>query len=115
MLLCLAPFAGCSKDQAQVYRVPKERQVTAQKASLPNGWEEAPIGQMRVASFQIKGSDGKSADVSVIPGVAGSDLANVNRWRGQVNLAPVQEGELAKLAQPVEIGSEKGELYDQAG
>jgi len=72
---------------------------------------------MRAASFRVAGKDGKQADVSVIPlpGLAGSDLANVNRWRGQVGLPGVSETELAKLAQPVEIAGQSASLYDQAG
>jgi hypothetical protein len=51
--------------------------------TLPAGWEKKVPTQMRVASFGIS-QDGKSADVSVIPlaGMAGTDPANVNRWRG---------------------------------
>jgi hypothetical protein len=39
----------------------------------------------------------------------------VNRWREQVGLKPVPESELAKAAQPVEVGGEKGQIYDLAG
>ena len=55
--------------------------------------------EMRAASFRVAGKDGKQADVSVIPlpDPAGSDLDNVNRWRGQVGLPGVSEEELAKL------------------
>ena len=104
---------GCGRNEAQTYRVPKE----TKKSTLPNGWEEAPRGEMRVASFRARGEGGKTADISVIPlpGVAGSDLANVNRWREQVGLSPVPEAELAKSAQPVEVGGEKGQIYDLAG
>jgi hypothetical protein len=72
---------------------------------------------MRAASFRVAGKDGKQADVSVIPlpGLAGSDLDNVNRWRGQVGLPGVSEAELAKLAQPVEIAGQPASLYEQAG
>jgi hypothetical protein len=72
---------------------------------------------MRAASFRVAGKDGKQADVSVIPlpGLAGSDLDNVNRWRGQVGLPGVSEAELAKLAQPVEIAGQSASLYEQAG
>ena len=72
---------------------------------------------MRAASFRIAGKDGKQADVSVIPlpGLAGGDLDNVNRWRGQVGLPGVSEAELAKLAQPVEIAGQAASLYEQAG
>ena len=55
----------------------------------PAGWNEVAPSQMRAASFRVPGKDGKQADVSVIPlpGLAGSDLDNVNRWRGQVGLS----------------------------
>lgn len=83
----------------------------------PPDWQEAPPSQMRVASFRVAGKDGKQADVSVIPlpGLAGSDLDNVNRWRGQVGLSGVSEAELATLAQPVEIAGQPAKLYEQAG
>jgi hypothetical protein len=72
---------------------------------------------MRAASFRVAGKDGKQADVSVIPlpGLAGSDLDNVNRWRGQVGQPAVSEAELAKLAQPVEVAGQPASLYEQAG
>ena len=56
------------------------------------------MSPMRVASFGIS-QDGKQADVSVIPlgGMAGTDPANVNRWRGQVGLGPLAEAEVSKL------------------
>ena len=72
---------------------------------------------MRAASFRVAGKDGKQADVSVIPlpGLAGSDLDNVNRWRGQVGLPGVSEAELTKLAQAVEVAGQPASLYEQAG
>ena len=84
---------------------------------LPGDWQETPPGEMRAASFRVAGKDGKQADVSVVPlpGLAGSDLDNVNRWRGQVGLPGVSDLELAKLAQPVEIASQPASLYEQAG
>jgi hypothetical protein len=83
----------------------------------PDGWNEVPPGQMRVASFKVTGADGKSADVSVIPlpGLAGSDDANVNRWRGQVGLSPVLPDELKKSAEQVEAAGQPAQLYDIAG
>jgi hypothetical protein len=84
---------------------------------LPGDWQETPPGEMRAASFRVAGKDGKQADVSVVPlpGLAGSDLDNVNRWRGQVGLPGVSEAELAKLAQPVEVAGQSASLYEQAG
>ena len=67
--------------------------------------------------FKIQGRNGKQADVSVIPlpGLPGSDEANVNRWRGQVGLSPVSPEELKKSAESVEAGGQPAQLYDIAG
>lgn len=72
---------------------------------------------MRVGSFNVKAQNGKQADVSIVPlaGTAGGDLANVNRWRGQVGLKPVTEDELPKLASSVTVGSEPAQFYEFAG
>ncbi|MGH8094668.1 MAG: hypothetical protein ACREIF_14560 [Chthoniobacterales bacterium] len=70
---------------------------------LPPGWREKPLTPMRLASFNAAAPNGKETDVSVVslPGIAGGDLANVNRWRGQVNLGPIDENTLAKTAEHV--------------
>ena len=83
----------------------------------PAGWEEAPKGELRLASFRINGENGKQADVSVIAlsGTAGGDLNNVNRWRGQVGLPPVPADELPKLSEKVDVGGFEGELFDLNG
>jgi hypothetical protein len=83
----------------------------------PEGWTEVPPGEMRVASFKIQGQNGKQADVSVIPlpGLPGSDEANVNRWRGQVGLSTMSPDELKKSAESVEAGGQPAQLYDIAG
>jgi hypothetical protein len=83
---------------------------------LPAGWEKKTPSQMRVASFGIS-QDGKQADISVIPlgGMAGTDPANVNRWRGQVGLGPLAEAEVSKLAEKVSVGDQPADLYDLAG
>ena len=71
--------------------------------TLPTGWQEKPLSPMRVASFKATTPNGKEMDVSVVslPGMAGGDLANVNRWRGQVQLGPIDEDTLAKSAEHV--------------
>ena len=84
---------------------------------LPVNWQETAGGEMRLASFGVRGENGKTADVSVIalPGMAGGDLNNVNRWRGQVGLSPVVEEDLAKIAETVSVGDFRGVLFDQTG
>ena len=113
-LALLVPLTGCGRDDIQVYRVPKE---SSGAGNAPEGWQAVPPSEMRVASFRVQGKNGKTADVSVIPlpGLAGNDIDNVNRWRGQVGLAPVTEAELPKLAERVQIGGFDGQLYDVGG
>jgi hypothetical protein len=132
-----AALTGCGREDVRTYRVPKETTpqlaaadlpadhpdisgsavAPAIAAKVPPDWQEAPLGQMRLASYRVKGKDGKMADISVIPlaGVAGSDIDNVNRWRGQLGLAPVGEAEFGKLGETVQVGSQEGRLYDMAG
>lgn len=136
--LLISSKTGCGQNDVQVHRVGKEApepQTQAQTAAMPSGqadipgagpelhwktpagWEEVTPGEMRLASFRVAGKDGKLADVSIVPlpGLAGSDVGNVNRWRAQVGLPPVPAEALPKLVQTVEIGGLPGQLYDQAG
>ena len=71
--------------------------------TLPSSWKEKPLSPMRLASFDATAPDGKVADISIVslPVIAGGDLANVNRWRGQVKLDPINEDTLAKTAEHV--------------
>jgi hypothetical protein len=61
------------------------------KWTTPEGWTEVPPSSMRYASFSAPAEDGGKIDISVVtfPGDGGSDADNVNRWRGQMGLAPV--------------------------
>jgi hypothetical protein len=85
--------------------------------TTPGGWTEVPAGAMRVASFKVADPGGKTADVSVVPlpGLAGGDIANVNRWRGQVGLLPALVDALQNSSQNVEAGSQPAQLYDIGG
>jgi hypothetical protein len=85
--------------------------------NLPADWTEVPPSEMRVASFKVAGADGKQADVSVVPlpGMAGGDFANVNRWRGQVGLPAATDDELQNSAENIEAGGQPAQLYDIAG
>jgi len=96
--------------------VPDNASQPGLKYTLPDGWKEKALTQMRVASFEVS-ENGKPADVSVIPlgGMAGGDLANVNRWRGQVGQPPLADDDLQKLAEKVQVAGQPADLYDVAG
>jgi len=63
---------------------------------VPSGWKAAGPKPMRLASFDIPDAAG-NGDVSIskLNGDGGGLLANVNRWRGQVGLAPLEASALA--------------------
>jgi hypothetical protein len=64
----------------------------ALKWKLPQGWTEAPGTGMRVATLAPPAALGKAeVPVTVLAAPAGGELANVNRWRGQLNLPPIDE------------------------
>ena len=54
------------------------------------------------------------ADVSVTAMGPSDTLANINRWRGQVELPPVQDVNAAN-GEPVGVSGEAGHLYDFQG
>ena len=80
---------------------------TASGAALvwtaPAHWTAKPAGAMRKGSYTIKG-DGGEADLSItaFPGDVGGDLANLNRWRGQIGLAPITQAEFETSTQHVD-------------
>ena len=81
---------------------------------IPHGWQEQPPGMMLLAKFSISDPQAGNADatVSSLEGEAGGLLANVNRWRGQVELNPVDPAQLTNLTQPIEVNGQKGSIVD---
>lgn len=113
--------AGCSREEVTHFRVPKPAppsRTTAPVAmpagapagaelpppskgsglrwTLPTGWTEQPGGQMRFATFVPPVAGRIDVSVVVLPGPAGGELANVNRWRNQIGLGPLDEAALAR-------------------
>jgi hypothetical protein len=133
-VILISTFAGCKRDEATVYNVPKENSPPSQPApaampemapppaaamslpqlkyQLPVGWQEKPPAEMRVASFTASGPNGESADVSVIPlPIVGRDLELINMWRSQVQLPATSDPDAVRQAEPVAIGAEQGRLF----
>lgn len=137
-------LAACKKDEIQVYKVakpvdspapvavpaapagmgalPPEMAVmaTAAPATLswkaPPDWAAKPASGMRRATYVLSGAAGP-AELSVIslPGDAGGELANVNRWRGQVGLEPWDAAALKQAAESVPSAAGTFTLVDLAG
>lgn len=84
------PHAGLSP--AQMAGVGTRAKVQVQDSPPPT-WTKRPPSSIRQLSYQADGADGASADISLIilRGAAGHDLANINRWREQQGLSPIDE------------------------
>lgn len=63
--------------------------------SLPSGWKELPGNGMRLATFVPPGGLKTEATVVALPGDSGGELANANRWRGQIGLPATDEAGMA--------------------
>jgi hypothetical protein len=66
------------------------------KWTAPAGWQSKPASAMRKATFTIPGDAGAEAELSItaFPGDVGGELANLNRWRGQVELPALTAAEV---------------------
>jgi hypothetical protein len=87
--------------------------------TAPATWQPKALGQMRKGSFTLAGPDAATtADLSItaFPGAVGGELANVNRWRGQLSLAPITDAELpANVTRAVVAGGLAFTIVDIAG
>ena len=139
---CVAmPLAGCDRSGVQSQQVAKggervpddtspvppaaaEVESTARNPdrpwSVPDGWtEDTAPRPMRLTTYVAADSSGPvEVAVTRFGGRVGGALANINRWRGQMGLPPVDETELeatiVRFASPgfdgyeVRIESERG-------
>lgn len=122
----LAATVGCHREEITHFRVDKSLAVPpapiAEPAgptgglawTLPQGWTQSGAGGMRYAT--LRPAAGKvEVSVVVLPGPAGGELANVNRWRGQLGLPGIDE--IAAAAERKIIATRAGPfaLYDFSG
>ncbi|MCF7817278.1 MAG: hypothetical protein K9M54_05290 [Kiritimatiellales bacterium] len=146
LLLSLLLITACGKDEPTTYVVPKQpappqaapgmmgaqsdmEAVTAAHAAmaaqapagpgytstLPEGWAEVPGTGMRKVSYTIPGT---SIDFYLISLAMGDLPSNVNRWRGQVALAPASAEEIGQAVQTLAIEGHPSsyiEIYNEEG
>jgi len=91
-------------------RAPSEKPLTYQ---MPDGWQPGKLSVMRKAAFLLP-AGGPSDEVTVtsFPAVKGTQMddvaANVQRWAGQVGLAPPRGDRLDQLTKPITISGIEG-------
>ena len=111
-----APAPATAPTTASSMQVLPGMQEAADQAgdisyTTPEGWVEQAASGIRKANFTIS-SDSGSAEVTVLtfPGDVGGQLANINRWRGQIGLEAATAEELSTYTEDCAIASHRG-LY----
>ena len=102
VLILALTCTACRKDETEVYY---EKSEPSDSTNLPvseegltwdkpMGFKERPLGEFRKGSYTLS-SDLGVVDfaISSFPGNVGGTQANINRWRGQLNLDPMVEGD----------------------
>ncbi len=79
----------------------------------PDAWVKEPAGELRYAAYNIGPKD-TAAEMTVVRlgGAAGSLVANVNRWRGQLGLKAIAESDLGDYVTEQEFGDRKVSRVD---
>ncbi|MEY2466731.1 MAG: hypothetical protein QOD03_1252 [Verrucomicrobiota bacterium] len=97
---------------------PKENSDKPVSRTVPAGWQEGQTSQFLLAKYIIPGDAGAQADVniSMLAGEGGGLMSNVNRWRGQLGLAPItSEEDWSKVMTSLEVPGGKATLVDMTG
>lgn len=106
--------SGCShmgrnepNDASQQVPIPARPRGSAALAwSLPDGWSEEAGSGMRIATLRPAMFPSVEVTIIALEGQAGGELANVNRWREQIGLPPVEA---------TALGSTRKRVTSQAG
>ena len=85
--------------------------------TAPAHWIAKPASAMRKGTYAITGEAGAAAELSItaFPGSVGGDLANINRWRGQVQLPPITASDLPRATRKIAANGFQVTTVDFAG
>lgn len=84
--------------------------------TAPAEWRTAANGMMRKATYSLPAPTGVSLELAItaFPGDVGGEVANVNRWRGQVGLAELGNADARAAVQRLEANGLKIGIVDVA-
>jgi hypothetical protein len=125
----VACLSGCDdRDGVRVYVAPKDPPPMAAPVGqkpvewkLPEGWTELPDvdpGQFgRFATIEVSKDDPSlQLAVNMLEGAGSGDLLpNLNRWEGQLGLAPTPAAEAPAKAKMLEVDGHAGHRVDLTG
>ena len=83
---------------------------------LPAGWQDAGPSQFSLVNFRIPTPKGDAmVNITPLAGMSGKDTVIVNMWRSQVGQEPLEDAAADASLTPVDIGGEKGRLFEVTG
>lgn len=85
--------------------------------TVPAGWQTGQLSQFLVAKFVIAGEGDAKAEVNVsaLSGTGGGLLPNINRWRGQLGLGPIEQNDLGKTITTLDAAGIQASIMDFNG
>jgi hypothetical protein len=84
--------------------------------TLPDGWQQLPGSQFRFATIRMPQSSDSAKPLEITVSSAGGEvLANVNRWRGQLNLKPINTDELTASSKTLDVDGHQATLVSLVG
>lgn len=106
-----APFASSN-------RKPAPREVSPPAANLPKWtvpttWKSAPGNEFSIAAFVV--ADGPKTIKTTVSRAGGDLLANVNRWRGQMQLDAWSAEQLSQEAKKLTVDGSEATLVELIG
>ena len=107
-------FDRLMAEAQQAKPPPPAPDVASPTWAKPAGWAEKPRTAMRLGNFTA--GDGQ-AEITLMtfPGDVGGLLANVNRWRDQSGLPPVDAAGLASATERVSVAGTPAALVEAVG
>jgi hypothetical protein len=96
---------------------PRDASAPQIKWETPEGWTKVPPASMRYASFSATDGNGGKIDISIVTfaGDGGSDTDNVNRWRQQIGLAPIDGRAVTSQVTPLKTADTTFSTTDITG
>lgn len=101
-------------------KIPESERIDNTNSGLayetPEGWVAGKSGGFRKAAFEVRDGASKVEITAIdLPGSAGNVLDNVNRWRGQIQLAATTKAELDKQVKKLPVGEATGQYIELIG
>jgi len=110
-----APDRPSVNPSSQMQTLPGMEEAAARierpEWQVPGTWQVLEPTTIRKGNFRVaQGDEVAEITVTAFPGSVGGLASNVNRWRRQVGLAPLNPDQIAALTVPVQVDGAPAEL-----